>query len=866
MLLYILKFSACLAVLLLFYKLFLERENMHVFKRFYLLGALAFSLIVPQLVFTEYLALEPVPEVVMEPTTDTVVQPMVQSTDVIGVPPALETDIVDIAPLLWGIYFLGLIFFGLNFIKNLVQVYQRIKNNPKERKDPFVRVLLRETFPPHTFFNYIFLNRVKLESNKIPQEVLLHEETHAKQKHSLDVLFIELLQVAMWFNPLVYFARKSIKLNHEFLADSEVLKKGMDSSTYQNTLLSFMVPKNQNQPLANAINYSSIKKRFTVMKTQTSKKSILFRSLLILPIIATLLFGFSETKRVEFKNTDSYLGVDGQEPSKDINDPISNIEKRTTDDFVQDVFQNESYIEIMVNKNGQLLVRSELVEVQDLSSYLLKLDNHPSKEIREKTVRAVIVSDKSAPQNVLDKIAKKLEDYGVAQIDIRGSESMPSPVQNVATKEQLSKYNTLAKKYNAQPKEKRVIPSEDLKSLESIYRKMSKKQKAAAQPFPECPDPKSNQQKGITDKQMAEYSTLAKKYNVMLADDNYIRIKKTEVDRLEYLYSLMTEEQRENAEPFPDFPEPPEPPAPPSLPEDKSEKEIADELIEEIIAYQDLYDVVGGNVLPTNPPKVKTYFDMEDEDVTIYRDGEEISHLEMNRMQQAGEIATINVSKNTEGQKIIRITDLKTKIQSSPPSSPNRMESKNAGVWTVTSGANRDTRNIQDSAPIPSVTPTIGLHADRSNYSKELKNSINAYLEGNKKFEKAVADYREKGKGNSQNLWSLYNEAMEKYVAYHILAKEEGNFVQPVPAYKERIEVKNNISITPPAPPKPKAPLDYVIEMAKKDARFYFEGKEISPDKAIKLMKKNKNLNIDSRRDKGKKPIIKLSTEPIVID
>ncbi|MFK7813437.1 MAG: hypothetical protein AB8B59_13170, partial [Maribacter sp.] len=73
----------------------------------------------------------------------------------------------------------------------------------------------------------------------------------------------------------------------------------------------------------------------------------------------------------------------------------------------------------------------------------------------------------------------------------------------------------------------------------------------------------------------------------------------------------------------------------------------------------------------------------------------------------------------------------------------------------------------------------------------------------------------------------------------------------------------NNVP-APPQPPKPKTPLDYVIEMAKKNARFYYEGKEISSDKAINIMKKNKDMNIDSRAsNNGQRPIIKLSTEPI---
>ena len=61
MLVYILKSAACLAILFVFYKVFLEKENMHVFKRFYLLGALLFSLIIPSLVFTEYVEAAPIP-------------------------------------------------------------------------------------------------------------------------------------------------------------------------------------------------------------------------------------------------------------------------------------------------------------------------------------------------------------------------------------------------------------------------------------------------------------------------------------------------------------------------------------------------------------------------------------------------------------------------------------------------------------------------------------------------------------------------------------------------------------------------------------------------------------------------------------
>ena len=59
MLFIILKSSTCLATLMVFYKLFLEKESIHHFKRFYLLGALLISAVIPFITFIEYVEATP---------------------------------------------------------------------------------------------------------------------------------------------------------------------------------------------------------------------------------------------------------------------------------------------------------------------------------------------------------------------------------------------------------------------------------------------------------------------------------------------------------------------------------------------------------------------------------------------------------------------------------------------------------------------------------------------------------------------------------------------------------------------------------------------------------------------------------------
>lgn len=281
---YILKSGLCLAVFYGFYKLLLEKESFHNFKRFYLLASLVLAFVIPLITFTEYREIIPqeVPLFSIEIPQNTIT----------------KTTLVAYLPIVfWSIYGLGVFLFGFKFLKNLLELVNKIKRNPKFKNESLINVLLQDLVIPHTFFSYIFLNKQKFESHQIPKEVLLHEETHAKQKHSIDVVFIEIFQILFWFNPFIYLIKRSIKLNHEFLADQSVLNKGVIPSKYQQILLAFS--SNASEPqLANAINYSSIKKRFTIMKTQTSKQSLWIKSFILLPLLAILTFSFSNKQIV----------------------------------------------------------------------------------------------------------------------------------------------------------------------------------------------------------------------------------------------------------------------------------------------------------------------------------------------------------------------------------------------------------------------------------------------------------------------------------------------------------------------------------------------------------------------------------------
>lgn len=218
------------------------------------------------------------------------------------------------------------------------------------------------------------------------------------------------------------------------------------------------------------------------MKTQTSKRVIWLKSLLLIPLMALLLYSFSTKEVLEVQKIET-VTIERGNPQETI---IKDIEREKINDLRNQNIPTQK-ISIAINKKGQLLVNSDLVKLEDLKSHLLKYNQGLTKEQREQSVRAVISVEKETPANIIKQVDAILMDYGVATIDIQGPTK--SPKQVGATKTEIKEFNTLAKKYNAQPQETRVIPLNDLKTLETTYGRMSNEQKQQALHFPECAPP-----------------------------------------------------------------------------------------------------------------------------------------------------------------------------------------------------------------------------------------------------------------------------------------------------------------------------------------------------------------------------------------
>lgn len=285
MITYLIKSASCLALLLVFYHLVLEREKMHNFNRFYLLGSVIFSFLAP--LFIIYITV---------PTEETFSKLPIVTEQFLTTNSEEYIEPINYTPYLLLISLAVSSILSIRFIKNLTSIVLKIKQNEKIVHQKATLVLVDDKITPHTFWNYIFINKEEYNSKKIEQELFTHELTHATQKHTLDVLLIEALKIVFWFNPIFYFLKKSIQLNHEFLADTNVINNHKNISEYQYLLLNKTAWNNEYY-LASNLNYLLTKKRLQMMTKQSSKTKILLKKLAVIPLLVGFIFLYAE--RVE---------------------------------------------------------------------------------------------------------------------------------------------------------------------------------------------------------------------------------------------------------------------------------------------------------------------------------------------------------------------------------------------------------------------------------------------------------------------------------------------------------------------------------------------------------------------------------------
>ncbi len=288
---FLLKASLGLTFVYLFYYLVLSRHTFYTWNRWYLRVFIWGAFIIPCIDISPAIQTSNLGQtsvVQMVPSVSAVSRTITNYKPIAVVAPIPEAapQVVNYWSIISYIFLAGIIVLLIRFGLQILS-FIRIKRRARIIYFEGITIhQLDEDIIPFSFWNSIFMNTSKLDNDEI-REIILHELVHIEQKHSVDIIWAELLCVFNWFNPFVWLISRAIRQNLEYIADKAVLDQGVEAKSYQYLLLKAIgIPKLR---VANQFNFSSLKKRIVMMNKANSGTIHLAKFVFVLPLVAVTL-------------------------------------------------------------------------------------------------------------------------------------------------------------------------------------------------------------------------------------------------------------------------------------------------------------------------------------------------------------------------------------------------------------------------------------------------------------------------------------------------------------------------------------------------------------------------------------------------
>ena len=282
MLAYFLKINVATALFYAFYRLFFYKDTFFTWRRAALLCFFAISAVYPLLNIQTWIT-EQEPMVAMADLYADIVLPEFTIT-----PEQATSDWKTLLLQTVGFAYWGMVIvLAIRFFIQLAGIIRLAFRCQKAKIGNTNVHLLRQASGPFSFFHWIFIHPTSHTEDEL-SEILTHEQTHANQWHSIDVLVSEIVCIFCWFNPFAWLMKREIRTNLEYLADNRVLETGHDSKAYQYHLLGLSHHKAA-ATIYNSFNVLPLKKRIKMMNKKRTREIGRTKYLMFLPLAALLM-------------------------------------------------------------------------------------------------------------------------------------------------------------------------------------------------------------------------------------------------------------------------------------------------------------------------------------------------------------------------------------------------------------------------------------------------------------------------------------------------------------------------------------------------------------------------------------------------
>lgn len=298
---YLLQVIICSGILYGYYHFILRNKKFHQYNRFYLIGTVVISVAVPFIQIPVYFS--------EAQSSSSVVLQTLASISYNNEEIEQASNVIPVASNPFNWYMLIYIFYGfialLLITKMLFSLYKLkriISKNKVEQIGDIHFINTDEPGTPFSFFRWLFWDKkIELQSPN-GKQIFRHEVFHIREKHSHDILFMEILSIICWINPFFFLIKKELKAIHEFLADQFA---ATESSKWAYAELLLMQVLNTKQQLVNPFFHNQIKRRIAMITNPKKTSHQYLRKLLVLPVAAFVLVLFAFTYKTSKEATSS---------------------------------------------------------------------------------------------------------------------------------------------------------------------------------------------------------------------------------------------------------------------------------------------------------------------------------------------------------------------------------------------------------------------------------------------------------------------------------------------------------------------------------------------------------------------------------
>ena len=234
------------------------------------------------------------------------------ASDTEGATPAgKRIDLKKAAPMTLSVIYALVALTGLGLIGyNAARIGRLRRRSELTHTDEYTLAEHVEITTPFSFLKTIFMG-----FNYEPQErrqIITHEASHVRHRHSYERLILSSLRALYWFNPFYWMAEKDLEEVQEWEADKDVLSEGHELKSYRTTIFKQLF--GYNPDISCGLNHSLTKQRFIMMTQSHRGKGAWLRLAATLPVIAAMFFAFGcGAKQVQTNDEDTTNPTNGTE-------------------------------------------------------------------------------------------------------------------------------------------------------------------------------------------------------------------------------------------------------------------------------------------------------------------------------------------------------------------------------------------------------------------------------------------------------------------------------------------------------------------------------------------------------------------------